>query len=68
MVGVIVLVVAVAHGHCSSPTIESGIRARVTTWGGVAFYAIIVAFYAIIDVIHRLLALITHTVPPGPFD
>jgi hypothetical protein len=61
MVGVIALVVAVAHGPCSNPTM-SGIRYCVTTWGGAAFYAII-------DVIHRLLDVITPAVPPGcPFD
>ena len=62
MASLIALVVAVARGQCSNPTIESGIRACVTTWGGVAFYAII-------DVIHRLLALIPHAIPPScPFD
>jgi hypothetical protein len=49
----IALVVLIAHGYCSNPTIESGIRACVTTAGEVAFNAVT-------DVIHRLLALLTH--------
>jgi hypothetical protein len=54
----IALVVLVAHGDCSNPTLETGVRACVTTgWG--------MAFEAITDVIHRLLALLLphHTFP-----
>ena len=62
MVSLIALVVLVANGHCSSPKVESGVLACVTTsWA--------IAFNAITDVIHRLLELITHVVPRGlPFD
>src|SRR6516225_8652308 len=51
LVSLIALVVLVAHGHCLNPTLETGIRACVTTAGETAFYAIA-------DVIHRLLALL----------
>jgi hypothetical protein len=55
--GLIALVVLVAHGNCSSPTLETGVRACVTT-------AADTAFDAITDVIHRLLALIPrHSLP-----
>jgi hypothetical protein len=51
LVSLIALVVLVAHGYCSNPTIESGVRACVTTaWE--------LAFNAITDLIHRLLALL----------
>jgi hypothetical protein len=56
LVGLIALVVLVAHGHCSNPTLESGVRACVTTAGEIAFDAIK-------DVIHRLLALGHHQLP-----
>jgi hypothetical protein len=49
MVSLIALVVLVAHGYCSNPTIESGVRACVTAAGKLAFDAVT-------DVIHRLLA------------
>jgi hypothetical protein len=49
----IALVVLVAHGNCSNPTLETGVRACVTTAGETAFDAIT-------DVIHRLLALLPH--------
>jgi hypothetical protein len=56
LVGLLALVVLVAHGHCSNPTLESGVRACVTTAGEIAFDAIK-------DVIHRLLALGHHQLP-----
>ena len=49
----IALVVLVAHGNCSNPTLETGVRACVTTAGETAFDAIA-------DVIHRLLARLPH--------
>src|SRR5260370_14122848 len=49
----IALVVLVAHGNCSNPTLETGVRACVTTAGETAFDAIT-------EVIHRLLALLPH--------
>jgi hypothetical protein len=53
----IALVVLVAHGNCSNPTLETGVRACVTTAGETAFDAIT-------DVIHRLLALLPqHSLP-----
>jgi hypothetical protein len=53
----IALIVLVAHGNCSNPTLETGIRACVTTAGDTAFDAIT-------DVIHRLLAMIPrHSLP-----
>ena len=57
MVSLIALVVLVAHGYCSNPTIESGVRACVTTGGKLAFDAVT-------DVIHRLLALLAHHARP----
>jgi hypothetical protein len=57
MVSLIALVVLVAHGYCSNPTIESGVRACVTTGGKLAFDGVI-------DVIHRLLALLAHHARP----
>ena len=53
LVSLIALVVLVAHGYCSNPTLASGVQARVTTAGELAFDAIT-------DVIHRLLALFAH--------
>jgi hypothetical protein len=49
----IALVVLVAHGNCSNPTLETGVRACVTTAGETAFDAVT-------DVIHRLLGLLPH--------
>ena len=49
----IALVVLVAHGYCSNPTLETGVRACVTTAGETAFDAIT-------DVIHRLFARLPH--------
>lgn len=70
LVNLIALVVLVAHGYCSNPTLASGIQACVTTAGELAFDAIA-------DVIHRLLALLAHhsrpevieshlLIPPAP--
>ena len=53
LVSLIALVVLVAHGSCSNPTLASGVQACVTTAGELAFDAIT-------DVIHRLLALFAH--------
>jgi len=57
MLSLIALVVLVAHGYCSNPTIESGVRACVTTGGKLAFDGVT-------DVIHRLLALLAHHARP----
>jgi uncharacterized membrane protein HdeD (DUF308 family) len=55
-VSLIALVVLVAHGYCSNPTLETGVRACVTTgWE--------TAFVTITDVIHRLIALPHHSLP-----
>jgi hypothetical protein len=51
LLSLIALVVAVAHGNCSHPTIESGVIACGKT-------ALGLAFNAITDLIHRLLELI----------
>jgi hypothetical protein len=52
----IALVVIVAHGYCSNPTLETGVRACAMTAGETAFDAIT-------DVIHRLFGLTHHSLP-----
>lgn len=51
--GLIVLVVLVAHGDCSGPTLETGVKVCVATAGETAFDAVT-------DVIYRLLALLPY--------
>jgi hypothetical protein len=52
----IALIVLVAHGYCSNPTLETGVLTCVTTgWE--------TAFVTITDVIHRLIALPHHSLP-----
>jgi chromate transport protein ChrA len=52
----IALIVLVAHGYCSNPTLETGVRACAMTAGETAFDAIT-------DVIHRLFGLTHHSLP-----
>jgi hypothetical protein len=60
-VGLIALLVLVAHGYCSSPNLSSGVQACVATAGRLSFDAIT-------DVIHRLLWLFAPHSPPELFE